>query len=125
MRCSRSLTVCSATCLKKVTDPKTAANVDLNDIRLVKKLGATTDDTELVEGLVLTQKVSGSHGRRHPKAELRSRVAGGPSRIQVGDTKKAASCGTPAVVSKCDSCVASRAGCEDWPHPVLLVSTKD
>lgn len=85
-----------------MTDPKTAANVDLNDIRLVKKLpgcikhpsavaldhlsrfnpksiscratcpltvtmivsvaerlGATTDDTELVDGLVLTQKVPG------------------------------------------------------------------
>lgn len=52
----------------KVIDPATATNVDLNDIRLVKKLGGTTDDTELVDGLVLTQKVA--------------RVAGGPSRIE-------------------------------------------
>merc|ERR1719229_1541222 len=51
----------------KVIDPKTATNVDLNDIRLVKKLGGTTDDTELVDGLVLTQKVS--------------HAAGGPSRV--------------------------------------------
>jgi len=52
----------------KVIDPKTATNVDLNDIRLVKKLGGTTDDTELVDGLVLTQRVS--------------KVAGGPRRIE-------------------------------------------
>jgi T-complex protein 1 subunit delta len=52
----------------KVIDPKTATNVDLNDIRLVKKLGGTADDTELVDGLVLTQKVS--------------HAAGGPSRVQ-------------------------------------------
>jgi len=52
----------------KVIDPKTATNVDLNDIRLVKKLGGTTDDTELVDGLVLTQKVS--------------KAAGGPRRIE-------------------------------------------
>jgi len=52
----------------KVIDPKTATNVDLNDIRLVKKLGGTADDTELVDGLVLTQKIS--------------HAAGGPSRVE-------------------------------------------
>jgi len=52
----------------KVIDAATATNVNLQDIRLVKKLGGTTDDTELVDGLVLTQKIS--------------RTAGGPSRIQ-------------------------------------------
>ena len=36
----------------KVIDPKTATNVDLKDIKVVKKLGGTIDDTELVEGLV-------------------------------------------------------------------------
>lgn len=36
----------------KVIDPKTATNVDLKDIRIVKKLGGTIDDTELVEGIV-------------------------------------------------------------------------
>ena len=65
---SETLAPIAVDAVLKVTDPKTAVNVDLNDIRLVKKLGATTDDTELVDGLVLTQKVS--------------RVAGGPSRIQ-------------------------------------------
>merc|ERR1719272_2168233 len=52
----------------KVIDPATAVNVDLNNIRLCKKLGGTIDDTELVEGLVLTQKVA--------------RNAGGPTRIE-------------------------------------------
>merc|ERR1712048_260825 len=52
----------------KVIDPSTATNVDLSDIKLVKKLGGTADDTELVDGLVLTQKVS--------------RAAGGPTRIE-------------------------------------------
>jgi T-complex protein 1 subunit delta len=32
----------------KVIDPKTATNVDLKDIRIVKKLGGTIDDTELI-----------------------------------------------------------------------------
>merc|ERR1712151_1162036 len=52
----------------KVIDPATATNVDLNDIRLVKKLGGTADDTEMVDGLVLTQRVA--------------RAAGGPTRIE-------------------------------------------
>lgn len=36
----------------RVINPKTATNVDLKDIKVVKKLGGTIDDTELVEGLV-------------------------------------------------------------------------
>jgi T-complex protein 1 subunit delta len=36
----------------KVIDPETANNVDLQDIRIVKKLGGTIDDTELIQGLV-------------------------------------------------------------------------
>ncbi|KAJ3099730.1 T-complex protein 1 subunit delta, partial [Phlyctochytrium bullatum] len=52
----------------KVIDPATAVNVDLKNIRLVKKVGGTIDDTELVDGLVLTQSVIKS--------------AGGPTRIE-------------------------------------------
>ena len=44
----------------RVIDPKTAINVDLRDIKIVKKLGGTIDDTELVEGLVF-DKVRPSH----------------------------------------------------------------
>lgn len=52
----------------KVIDPKVATNVDLRDIRTVKKLGGTIEDTELVDGLVFTQKASHN--------------AGGPTRIK-------------------------------------------
>jgi len=51
----------------RVIDPKTAVNVDLKHIRVVKKLGGTIDDTELVDGIVFTHKTS--------------HTAGGPSRI--------------------------------------------
>eukprot|EP00026_Physarum_polycephalum_P006998 Phypoly_transcript_07051.p1 GENE.Phypoly_transcript_07051~~Phypoly_transcript_07051.p1 ORF type:complete len:539 (+),score=116.93 Phypoly_transcript_07051:32-1618(+) len=51
-----------------VIDPKTAINVNLKDIKVIKKLGGTIDDTELIRGLVFTQHASHS--------------AGGPSRIQ-------------------------------------------
>mmetsp|Transcript_100110 Transcript_100110/g.223511 ORF Transcript_100110/g.223511 Transcript_100110/m.223511 type:complete len:529 (+) Transcript_100110:67-1653(+) len=52
----------------KVINPLTATNVDLSDIRLVKKLGGTIEDSELVNGLVLPQKISNA--------------AGGPRRIK-------------------------------------------
>ncbi|SNX84280.1 probable CCT4 - component of chaperonin-containing T-complex [Melanopsichium pennsylvanicum] len=47
-------------------------NVDLRDIRIVKKVGGTIDDTELVEGLVLAQNVmNGSGGpTRMEKAKI-------------------------------------------------------
>ncbi|PWN52378.1 T-complex protein 1 [Violaceomyces palustris] len=37
-------------------------NVDLRDIRIVKKVGGTIDDTELIEGLVLEQNVVSGGG---------------------------------------------------------------
>lgn len=37
-------------------------NVDLNDIRLIKKVGGTIDETQLVDGVVLTQNVVKSAG---------------------------------------------------------------
>lgn len=46
----------------------TSSNVDLRDIRIVKKVGGTIEDTELVEGVVLNQNVVVS--------------AGGPTRIE-------------------------------------------
>ena len=52
----------------RVIDPKTADNVDLNNIRIVKKSGGTIEDSEMVDGLVLNQQV------------LKS--AGGPTRIE-------------------------------------------
>ncbi|RDW88177.1 T-complex protein 1 subunit delta [Coleophoma cylindrospora] len=41
----------------KTIDLKTAENVDLKNIRIVKKVGGTIEDSEMVEGLVLTQPV--------------------------------------------------------------------
>ncbi|CAH1755968.1 12504_t:CDS:10 [Entrophospora sp. SA101] len=52
----------------RVIDNKTATNVDLKDIRIVKKVGGTIDDTELVDGLVLTQNVV--------------KTSGGPARVE-------------------------------------------
>ena len=51
-----------------IIDPETATNVDLNNIKIAKKLGGTVEETELVRGLVFSsQKVS--------------HFAGGPTRI--------------------------------------------
>jgi T-complex protein 1 subunit delta len=52
----------------KVIDPKTATNVDLTDVKIVKKLGGTIDDTELVEGIVFPKKAV--------------HAAGGPTRVE-------------------------------------------
>jgi hypothetical protein len=46
----------------------TSSNVDLRDIRVVKKIGGTIEDTELVDGVVLNQNVIVS--------------AGGPTRME-------------------------------------------
>jgi len=54
--------------ITRIVDPKVSTNVDLRDIRVVKKLGGTVEDTELVDGLVFTQKASHS--------------AGGPTKVQ-------------------------------------------
>jgi len=48
--------------LLSIIDPQTATNCDLRDISVVKKLGGTIDDTELVKGLVFTQKASHAAG---------------------------------------------------------------
>lgn len=52
----------------KTIDLKTADNVDLKNIRVIKKVGGTIEDSELVDGLVLTQPVL--------------KNAGGPIRIE-------------------------------------------
>ena len=46
----------------------TSSNVDLRDIRVVKKVGGTIEDTELVDGVVLNQNVV--------------TTVGGPTRIE-------------------------------------------
>ncbi|ORY04015.1 T-complex protein 1 subunit delta [Clohesyomyces aquaticus] len=46
----------------KVIDAKTADNVDLKNIRIVKKAGGTIEESEMVDGLVLNQQVVKSAG---------------------------------------------------------------
>ncbi|PKU86795.1 T-complex protein 1 subunit epsilon [Dendrobium catenatum] len=45
-----------------VVDPEHPDLVDLRDIKIVKKLGGTVDDTELIHGLVFDKKVSHTAG---------------------------------------------------------------
>ena len=54
--------------VKRLVIDDTTDNVDLRDIRIVKKVGGTIDDTELLDGLGLQQNVLTS--------------AGGPSRVE-------------------------------------------
>merc|ERR1719422_30748 len=44
----------------KVIDPAKDHTVNLNDIKVIKKLGGTVDDTELIEGLVFQEKAAGN-----------------------------------------------------------------
>ena len=46
----------------KTIDAKTADNVDLRNIRIIKKVGGTIEDTEMIDGLVLNQPVIKSSG---------------------------------------------------------------
>lgn len=48
----------AADAVLRIIDPQTATNVDLNDIKTVKKLGGTIDDTEIVDGIVFAKGCS-------------------------------------------------------------------
>ena len=55
----------------KIIDPARENNVNLKDIKIIKKLGGTVDDTELVDGLVLDQKACNVNGpKRIEKAKV-------------------------------------------------------
>lgn len=43
-------------------DPNKDTNVDLKDIKIIKKLGGTVEDTELIDGLVLPQRLANING---------------------------------------------------------------
>jgi len=64
---SEQLAPLAVDAVMRCIDLKTATNVDLQDIKVVKKLGGTIEDTEMVDGLVF------SRGASH--------AAGGPTRI--------------------------------------------
>ena len=56
----------------KTIDQRTADNVDLKNIRIIKKVGGTIEDSEMVDGLVLNQSVvkSGGGPARMEKAKI-------------------------------------------------------
>ena len=56
----------------KTIDPKTADNVDLKNIRIVKKVGGTIEDSEMIDGVVLHQPVikSANGPTRMEKAKI-------------------------------------------------------
>jgi len=56
----------------RTIDPKSADNVDLKNIRMLKKVGGVIDDSEMIDGLVLQQSVvkSGGGPTRIEKAKI-------------------------------------------------------
>ncbi|KAJ8688397.1 hypothetical protein QAD02_024192 [Eretmocerus hayati] len=55
----------------KVTEPGKEQHVDLKDIKVIRKLGGTVEDTELIDGLVFTQKSCNTNGpKRLEKAKI-------------------------------------------------------
>jgi len=55
---AESLSPICVDALSKIIDPKTATNVDLNDIKVCKQRGGTLDDSELVDGVVFEKGCS-------------------------------------------------------------------
>lgn len=55
----------------KIVEPGQEGAVDLSDIKVIKQLGGTVEDTELVEGLVFPQKTANINGpKRIEKAKI-------------------------------------------------------
>merc|ERR1712107_926056 len=55
----------------KIIDPAKENNVNLKDIKIIKKLGGTVDDTELVDGMVFEQKAANVNGpKKIEKAKI-------------------------------------------------------
>jgi len=49
----------------RLVDPSKDTNVDLKDIRIIKKLGETVEDSKLVDGIIFTQKSQSVGGPNH------------------------------------------------------------
>lgn len=70
---AQSLAPIAVDSVLRVIDPAMNFNVNLADVRVIKKLGGTVDDTEMVEGLVLDNRVAGGGAfavRRVEKARI-------------------------------------------------------
>lgn len=46
----------------RLVDPAKDTVIDLKDIRIVKKLGGTVEDSKMVDGIIFTQKTQGFGG---------------------------------------------------------------
>ena len=46
----------------RVIDPATATNVDLDDVKIVTRVGGTMDDTEMIDGLCFGKGFARSGG---------------------------------------------------------------
>lgn len=56
--------------VKKIVDITNDTNVDLRKIKIVKKMGATVEDSELIEGAIFDQKSTGSSTNKVEKAKI-------------------------------------------------------
>lgn len=55
----------------KVTEPGYESQVNLKNIKVIRSLGGTIEDTQLIDGLVFTSRASGSNGpKRLEKAKI-------------------------------------------------------
>merc|ERR1712064_200465 len=55
----------------KIIDPAKENNANLKDIKIIKKIGGTVDDTELVDGMVFEQKAANVNGpKKIEKAKI-------------------------------------------------------
>jgi len=55
----------------KIIDPSRENNVNLKDIKIIKKIGGTVDDTELIDGMVFDQKAANVNGpKKVEKAKI-------------------------------------------------------
>jgi len=60
----------SVDAIMEIIDPATAENVNLNDIKVVAKVGGTVEDTRLIRGIVLTQKAAATGVHRVERAKV-------------------------------------------------------
>lgn len=61
-QCAELFAPLSIDAVLKVVNPETATNVDLDDIKIVTRVGGTMDDTEMIDGLCFGKGFSKSGG---------------------------------------------------------------
>ena len=67
---SATLAPLSVDAVLNVIDPETATNVNLKDIRVVSKVGGTVEETQMINGVVLTQKCQATGVTRVDRAKI-------------------------------------------------------